>query len=501
MSVEIQRQMTMMLIIAMLVGADASQVQQSARFGYDMTQMGESIFHEEANFCHKKMDEMLTDPQTLVKAKHVAQQMEALMAVPTVQEQVKVFAERVDANFQEQMKLVTQNMEMMQPGEPNFQKQAKRVEEQMKATLAKSVTNQMEALTADPSFQEQAKMLAAQMQTTFSEPKTQAHAKPKQIQNFPDNIVDKMLDQRLKTFSFEQASLENTMLRKPSSPAVQPRMGVQSSMIHPSIRASPARRTIASALQNGKSSIVRAGAVKRRGTGKTVARRTLRNRRKEDPYSDPAKRLLDSFLTLETASALGDTYLKPFLPEGELPDLTAGLPAWLKEDEFLSEEVEGYIKEAAFLFFRLAAASVMIHHGQEKILSAEAFTKFAIDKYFTFLPAIEGKRVFWAYFSGGVQAVGPILLSLGVFSRLAAVSLAGTMVGATYYSVVSTGLEGFPLSKMAAKVPVFHNYGFETPILYLAIFALVAAAGPGKLSVAEALGWNDDKTLLGKIKQ
>jgi len=136
-----------------------------------------------------------------------------------------------------------------------------------------------------------------------------------------------------------------------------------------------------------------------------------------------------------------------------------------------------------------------------KILSAEAFTKFAIDKYFSFLPALGGSRVIWAYGAGAAQFVGPILLSLGVFSRLAALSMAGTMVGATYYSVITTGLEGFPLSKMASRVPIFHNYGFETPVLYFAIFALYAAAGPGKLSIAQALGWNDDKSLLGKIKQ
>jgi len=370
-----------------------------------------------------------------------------LMAVPTVQEQVKVFAERVEMDFQEQMKLVTQNMEMPQAGEQNFQEQAKRVEEQMKAILTKSVTKQMEALPADPSFHEQAKMFAARMQ------------------NSQDKMVDKMLDRRLKTSSLEHANLENAMLGKPSSPAVQPRMGMKSSMVLPSIGASSTRSAIrSSALQDGKSKIVRASSFSGLFGRKTV----------QDKVAKPNR---------------GFSRNRRSMPEPE------------EEDEFISEEVEEYIKEAAFLFMRLAAASVMIHHGQEKILSAEAFTRFAIDKYFAFLPAIGGKRVVWAYFSGGVQAVGPILLSLGVFSRLAAVSLAGTMVGASYYSFVTTGLEGFPLSKMAAKVPVFHNYGFETPVLYLAIFALVAAAGPGKLSVAQALGWNDDKSLFGKIKQ
>jgi uncharacterized membrane protein YphA (DoxX/SURF4 family) len=140
----------------------------------------------------------------------------------------------------------------------------------------------------------------------------------------------------------------------------------------------------------------------------------------------------------------------------------------------------------------------MIHHGYEKYFSAEMFTKYAIDKYFNFLP---GPHIWWTYSVGGVQFFAPFLLGLGVFSRAASASLAGVMLGAVFQSVLSTGLEGFPLSKMASKVPIFHNYGFELPIVYVSVFLLFAATGPGKYSVAQAVGWNDDKSLLGKIKQ
>jgi uncharacterized membrane protein YphA (DoxX/SURF4 family) len=174
------------------------------------------------------------------------------------------------------------------------------------------------------------------------------------------------------------------------------------------------------------------------------------------------------------------------------------------EDEegfMISDEVQDTANEAVFLFIRLFAASMMLHHGQEKILSAELFTKFALDKYFAFLPPIGGSRIIYTYSAGAVQGIAPLFLSLGVFSRLAAAGFASTMLGATFYSLVSTGLEGFPLSKMADKVPVFHNYNFETPLLYISVCVLIAASGPGKFSVAQALGWNDDNTLLGKIKQ
>ena len=80
-------------------------------------------------------------------------------------------------------------------------------------------------------------------------------------------------------------------------------------------------------------------------------------------------------------------------------------------------------------------------------------------------------------------------------------SLAGTTLAAMYYHLVSTGTEGFPLSTMAEKVPVFHNYAFEGPFMYVAIFLFFATMGPGKFAVSTALGWDKDKSLGGLLKQ
>merc|ERR1719379_1636127 len=186
--------------------------------------MAEQNFQEEANLVHEKMDAMLSDPRTLVQAKCIAKQMEALMAVPNVQEQVKVFAEQTEANFQERAaNIVIPNVETLQAGSPNSQVQVKMFAEQMKEMLTKSVTKQMEAMSADPSVQEQAKMFAQQMQTSRC------------------NTVDKMFDRRLQTSPLEHASLENTVLAKPSSVAIQPGMGLNSFITPPSIRPSSLR--------------------------------------------------------------------------------------------------------------------------------------------------------------------------------------------------------------------------------------------------------------------
>jgi len=394
---------------------------------------GSLHFQEEAKFVHSSIDAMLTDPSTLGQAKRVVQQMEALVATPKVQEQMKVVADNVEVDVQEQMKLLTQNLEMNQM--QGDLEQAKYVEEQMKQILVESVTKQLRALTPD---------------ATMSDPKLQ-------MQSSQDKMVDQMLDRGLKASSLEHAHFQNTMLGKPSSLATQPGMKVNSVVVPPSMHASSAR------------SAIRANAIfspKQKAIAKKVdqPKRTLFGRSPKPPEPEPE-------------------------PE---------LPFWQKD---LTDEDEENIRETAYLFMRLAVASIMIHHGQEKILSAEAFTKFAIDKYFSFLPPIGDSRVIWAYGAGAAQFAGPLLVSLGVFSRLANVAMAGTMIGATYYSIITTGLEGFPLSKMAARVPIFHNYGFEAPVLYFAAFAVCAAIGPGKISVAQALGWNDDKSLLGKLKQ
>jgi len=172
------------------------------------------------------------------------------------------------------------------------------------------------------------------------------------------------------------------------------------------------------------------------------------------------------------------------------------------EDDFFSEE---NLTEAVFLLMRVLTAVLMIHHGQEKLLSIDLFTKFTIDKYFGFLP---GPHKFYTIATGYVQYIAPFFMGLGVFSRAAALSLAGTMAGALFYSKVAIGLEGFPNFELRGLnqvlkygVAVFHNYTFETPALYMFVFLLVIVAGPGKFSLAQLLGFNDDKSLLGKLKQ
>jgi uncharacterized membrane protein YphA (DoxX/SURF4 family) len=444
MSAEMQRKIKAALFIVMLASADV-RVQQGAGFEMELMRNEPSVVLEQAPRVAKQMDAMLADPGILHQARRLVEQMEAMVALPSFQEQVQGFAQRMQAspemNFQEQSDLFAQSMAALQV-DPNFRVQSKRI------------TARVQGILADPDFQQEGKRAAGQMEAAMADASLQESA-----DSVVDRMFDKILARPLETSPVDNADLDSAMLGKSSSLAIQPRAGVRSSVMASSFRAaSPAS----------------AGLSQREAVRTSALFGGLKKAGKEVPKK----------------SKFGSSKKQP------VPKKASSEP----EEEFLEipDEVQEFAREAAFLFMRLSAASVMLHHGQEKFLSAELFTKFAIDKYFTFLPE---PHIFWTYSAGTVQFFAPFFLAAGVFSRAASAGLAGTMLGAFYYSAVSTGLEGFPLSKMAAKVPIFHNYGFETPTLYLAIFALVAASGPGKFSVAQALGWNDDNTILGKIKQ
>jgi uncharacterized membrane protein YphA (DoxX/SURF4 family) len=188
-----------------------------------------------------------------------------------------------------------------------------------------------------------------------------------------------------------------------------------------------------------------------------------------------------------------------------LPESRMQVPKEQDEGLIVSDDVQETITEVAFFLMKCAVAAVMVHHGQEKILKPNSFTKWTIDAYFGFLP---GPHIFYTYAAGWIQFLAPYFMVLGVFSRVAAASLVAVMAGAFFHSMLTSGLEGFPFfelgglgATMSSTVPAFHNYAFETPTLYIVICLLIAVNGPGKFSIAQLLGWNDDKSLLGKLKQ
>merc|ERR1719335_1173523 len=111
-------------------------------------------------------------------------------------------------------------MESVQ-ADPNFRVQSKRITEQMSAILA------------DPDFLRQGNRAAEQMEAVIVDSSLQEQ---ESADHGVDAMFDKILSRSLETSPVQQANLDTAMAGKSASLAMQPRTGVQASMV-PSIRA------------------------------------------------------------------------------------------------------------------------------------------------------------------------------------------------------------------------------------------------------------------------
>ena len=131
--------------------------------------------------------------------------------------------------------------------------------------------------------------------------------------------------------------------------------------------------------------------------------------------------------------------------------------------------------EAGMLIMRLVTASLIIHHGLDKLQNTEAFTTNVIAAYFTFLP---GPPIFWTYLSAAFEIVGCICITVGIYARPAAVLLAGTMANAILFHLMKFGLQSFPFG-----LPKGGAYTFEPSLAFLGVTACIALAGPGRFAM------------------
>jgi len=133
---------------------------------------------------------------------------------------------------------------------------------------------------------------------------------------------------------------------------------------------------------------------------------------------------------------------------------------------------------------RILTGLLMIHHGSEGgVFPAnfgtpefQGFVDFIVKPYFGFLPV--GSPELWAAVHDYAEFYGGIFFALGFLTRPAALSLLGTMLGAVYFHLSATGLQGFPLGHVSS-----YSYDFEEPLLYCLIFLTFFINGAGPLSV------------------
>ena len=128
-----------------------------------------------------------------------------------------------------------------------------------------------------------------------------------------------------------------------------------------------------------------------------------------------------------------------------------------------------------FLLARLLVALLMLHHGLEKLADVDGFTTFIIDKYFSYLPFTHS---YWTYLAAYTQIIGSFFLAIGALTRLSLLGLSSTMLFALLFHFSDTGLQGLPFGIVEA-----HNYEYEASLLYLLVYLMLLAAGPGKYSL------------------
>jgi len=131
--------------------------------------------------------------------------------------------------------------------------------------------------------------------------------------------------------------------------------------------------------------------------------------------------------------------------------------------------------DLGLLVVRLITASLIIHHGQDKLQHVEGFSTNVIAAYFTFLP---GPPTFWTYLSAGFEIVGSICLALGLFARPAAALLAGTMLNAIAFHLMKFGMQSFPFNPEKGGA-----YTFEPSLSFLGVTGMIVLAGPGRFSL------------------
>ncbi len=128
------------------------------------------------------------------------------------------------------------------------------------------------------------------------------------------------------------------------------------------------------------------------------------------------------------------------------------------------------------LVVRVIAGVIMAAHGWQKLQGGPANFGAALANLGVPLP------VFFGYVVTFAELIGGILLIVGLLSRLAALVLTIDLVVAILLVKVNVGL----LSPQGGRV------GAELDLALIAGFLVILLAGPGRLSVDHALGYEGD---------
>jgi len=140
------------------------------------------------------------------------------------------------------------------------------------------------------------------------------------------------------------------------------------------------------------------------------------------------------------------------------------------------EPMFSMFSDLGMLVLRVVTASLMIHHGLDKLNNPSGFADNVIAPYFPFLP---GPPIFWTYLSASFELGGSFCITVGLFVRPAAGLLAGTMVNAIAFQLMKFGLQNYPLG----QAPGGPAYTFEPSLAFFAVSLRILLAGPGRFGL------------------
>ena len=129
---------------------------------------------------------------------------------------------------------------------------------------------------------------------------------------------------------------------------------------------------------------------------------------------------------------------------------------------FQSTSVDSIGFQSIWLIARVLAGLLMIHNGLDKLADVQGFA----DNVVTFIGL--PYPVFFTYCAAYIEIVAAVLLSIGLLTRLSALSLFLTMLVAIYFHLKGDGLQIAPL---------------ETASLYGLFYLLFLLNGGGNFSL------------------
>ena len=125
-----------------------------------------------------------------------------------------------------------------------------------------------------------------------------------------------------------------------------------------------------------------------------------------------------------------------------------------------------FAADSALLLLRVFTGALLIHHGYEKLANIDNFADAFVRPLHLPFPIV------LSYVAAFSEVIGSWLLITGLFTRIGAVAIAGTIAVAIYHAVLTAG---------------FNIYLLELLGLYFAAAVAILAIGPGMFSIDELI--------------